>query len=128
MTATDLPPDFFITGNKRPASFPLAAEPAPPVSEEPGLYEYTGNDLFLMTHGYPGITRPNTSPTATGTMTCGVSAFSGKSKNISDMLVFSLFVFYFFTIRYYSLFAILHSLFLGFQPFPGNQKILLTCC
>ena len=62
MTATDPPPDFFITGNKRPASFPLAAEPAPPVAEEPGLYEYTGNDLFLMTHGYPKNNPPKHIP------------------------------------------------------------------
>ncbi len=59
---TDPPPDFFITGNKRPASFPVATAPAPPVSEEPGSYDQTSNDLFLMTHGYPRNNPPKHIP------------------------------------------------------------------
>ena len=59
---TDVPPDFFITGNKRPASFPFAAAPAPPIAEEPGSYDQTSNDLFLMTHGYPRDNPPKHIP------------------------------------------------------------------
>jgi hypothetical protein len=63
LSKTDDPADMFITRNRRPASFPPANAPAPPVSEEPpGLYNRTGDELFLMTHGYPRNNPPKHIP------------------------------------------------------------------
>ena len=115
-----LTPDHCLSDPCPLAPDPCLSEPAPPVSEEPGLHDYTGNDLFLMTHGYPRDNPPKHIPNRRlDEDSTGFQLVPGNQK-ILLTCYFSLFIFYVL------IFFAICSLFFIFLPFAIRYSLFLA--